>query len=357
MREGSGVHMSLKKNMLDASWFLIKSLLNVFPGLTDPAYDVRQAQRVAILSYGSKVGDSVIMTLFVRELKKRYPKMYLAVGVQENYKEIFERNPYIDQTFVLPDKPKALISCLRKNNFDVILDIPFSNRKNLLLYYFSAPKKLISVQHAAACRHITYLQPAKDKHFSDVFVQALDLFGIKEPDLSYDLFLNRAEADYAEDFLRKHHLADKNFVVFNPQASTFPRTLNKEKTRQILSALQAAGIAVVLLAHQADYAGPVFSHTPIFQSNCIMQTAALIQRAAYVLSVDTGIVHIADALGISMTVLYSDVCAKGEQPRAGSYIEVWRPKNSPFHMLRATWNVNDIEVADIVQSVKEHWKA
>lgn len=348
--------MKLKKKIFESLWSSINTLLNIFPGLTNSTYDMHKVQRVALLSYGSKVGDSVIMSFFVRELKKYYPNIYLTVGVQKNYKEIFDNNPYIDQTFVLPSNFLSIVMWLRKNKFDVILDIPFSNRKNLLAYYCAGPKKLITVQYTAPCRHFTYLQPVKDKHFSDIFVQALHLFGIQHPDLSYDLFPAPADKKYVDQFLLENHLKGKHFVLFNPQASTLSRSLQGQKVGDIIKELIRHKIPVVLLCHQLKYANTLPPSIPIFSTASVMHTAALVEAASYILSVDTGIVHIADAYKKPMTILYSDVCVPGEEPRSEGYLAVWRPLHSPFHSLRATWQANDISTEDIVQSVKMNFR-
>lgn len=348
--------MKLKRKIFELLWSLINTLLNVFPSLTDSTYDMRKAQRVALLSYGSKVGDSVIMSFFVRELKKYYPNIYLAVGIQKNYKEIFDNNPYIDQTFVLPNSFLSIVLWLRKNKFDVILDIPFSNRKNLLAYYCAGPKKLITVQYTSPCRHFTYLQPVKDKHFSDIFVQALHLFGIKHPDLSYDLFLTHANKKCTDLFLVEKHLKEKHFVLFNPQASTLSRSLQGSKVCDIIKGLIRHNIPMVLLCHQLEYANTLPPNIPVFSTTSVMQTAALVAAASYILSVDTGIVHIADAYKKPMTILYSDVCVPGEAPRSEGYLTVWQPLHSPFHRLRTTWQVNDIPTEDIIQSVKMNFR-
>lgn len=345
----------LKERVLNILWRMITFLLDILPSKTTPYYDVRLAERVAILSYGSKVGDSVIMTLFVRNFKRHFPHTHLTVGIQKEYEEIFKNNPNIDSLITLPNSFLELHSLLKKHRWDVILDIPFSDRKNLLAYYFSAPHKLISVQYHAPCKHIAYLKPAERTHFSDIFVQALRLFDIQSPDLSYDLFPSFTDKNYVQTFLSKHQLQNKKFILFNPQASSLSRCLNATAVRSIIDKLKQAKIPTVLLCHQLKYAKALPLDVPIFHTNSIMHTAAIVSTADHILTVDTGVVHIADAYKKPMTVLYSDVCNPGEFPRSAQYLKIWQPKHSRFSFLRALHNVNEISPEEIVGTVTGNW--
>ena len=90
-----------------------------------------------------------------------------------------------------------------------------------------------------------------------------------------------------------------------------------------------------------------------FTSDDILAVAAVVAQAAYVLTVDTAISHLAAAFNKPMTVLFTD------QPKAGlprakrlEHLISFAPKTANTQILWAEKTVNLISLKNIFSSVK-----
>lgn len=294
-------------------------------------------KKILLVTVGHKVGDSIIDTFFIRELKKVYPQSLLTLMTTAP-KIIFENNPYINNIIIVPMSNNSWVSrikrflYLRKQKYDVLIFYNNTLKRKIFSYFIGAKKNI-------------FIKRFFDKHISFSFVDVLKKFGLQNIDTYYELFISNEDKEYVNDFINKNNLNNKKIFVFNPKASTLTRSLNKENVEKILKFLQKyKQYSVVLLDYKKEYSK--FKNLSIlYTSNNIMQVAALIEKSSYILTTDTGIVHISDVYLKPMTVLYSDVYKEGLKPQK-NHIE-WSSINPKTKILSDTYNVNNINISNI----------
>ncbi len=319
----------------------------------------KQVRRILFLFPSSAVGDTVIETFFIHEIKKLYPQAQLEVAIRAPYAVLLENNPDISHIYKMPVKTVKKLFWLalmaftfRYRHYDLLLDLPhngYAPFRQILLYFMRANKTLSC--NTEGYNFITY--PLKwteevPKHITqEVYIKALKMLGAKGPfEVKYNLYVSSKIKNEVLIFLAEHNPKNRKILVFNPEGSKFPRTLTNKRIEEILNLLtKNTDYQVVILAYQKYYKNTP-TNTAVFYTTNLTETMALIAQADYVLTVDTGILHIADAFNKPMTVLFSEANVD-DSPRP--YVEyIWGSKNPDTQYLKARYSVNDIEPLKIL---------
>ena len=87
--------------------------------------------KVLIVRFSS-IGDIVLTTPVARCIKTQLENVEDHYATKNQYRSILENNPYIDKIFVLKDNLNELIAELKKENYDVVLDLHNNLRTRIL---------------------------------------------------------------------------------------------------------------------------------------------------------------------------------------------------------------------------------
>ena len=80
----------------------------------------------------SSIGDIVLTTPVVRALKTQLEDAQIHFVTKESYRSIIELNPYVDKIHVLESSLGKLIHELRKEKYDLIVDLHNNLRTRIL---------------------------------------------------------------------------------------------------------------------------------------------------------------------------------------------------------------------------------
>ena len=80
----------------------------------------------------SSIGDIVLTTPVIRCLKQQYPDAEVHYATKKSYQSLLENNPYIDKVFVLEKSLNGLISHLKSECYDYIIDL-HNNLRTMIL--------------------------------------------------------------------------------------------------------------------------------------------------------------------------------------------------------------------------------
>lgn len=342
--------------------FIVKPLLNFL-------YSLRKKQevnikRILFLFPSSAVGDTVIETFFIHEVKKLYPKAKLDIAILAPYAVLLENNPDINCIYKMPVSIFKKLFWLatkafffRRQKYDLLLDLPhngYAPFRQIFLYFTNAKKTLSC--NTKGYNFITYplmWTEENKKHITEeVYIKALKLLGAKGPfEVKYNLFIPVEIKNKVQVFLKQHNPNNKKILVFNPEGSKEPRTLTPQKVKEIIALLiQNTTYQIILLSYKNFYKD-MPANIAVFHTDNLIELVALIKQAEYVLTTDTGILHIADAFDKPMMVLFSEANID-ESPRP--YVEyIWGSKNSKTKKLKARYSVNDIDIKEISKCLQD----
>jgi heptosyltransferase-2 len=80
----------------------------------------------------SSIGDIVLTTPVIRCLKQQVKGAEVHFALKKSFADVLAGNPYIDKKFFLEDNLSALISELKKEKYDYVIDL-HNNQRTFLI--------------------------------------------------------------------------------------------------------------------------------------------------------------------------------------------------------------------------------
>ena len=131
-----------------------------------------------------------------------------------------------------------------------------------------------------------------------------DQLGVHFDRPRYFFSLSSHERDFGRSFFLQHHLNRKKVVSFHHLASSLARSLQDHEARSLVSFLTNLGYTVLIVS--SDQVSPFLSQMPnvvVYHSKNILKTAALLERCVAHVGINSGIAHVAAAVGKPCFVL------------------------------------------------------
>lgn len=259
------------------------------------------------------IGDTVLLSAVVRDFKNAYPHVQLTFFVSSNNFEMAQLISGIDRTIKLPAaKPWECIHIIKESGeYDIWIDFGPWPRLNALLSFFSNAHFKVGFKTKGQYRHYIYDVTAEHSaqlHELDNYRNLLKLLGLKSynlPGISIEvpkctdsrITIHMFPGGY-KSYLKEwpdanwikiiNQLTARHYKVFLTGAKT-----DREKAEQIKAQIVNRG-NVNIVAGTLD----------------LKQTAELLKSSTLVISVNTGIMHLASALECNLVALHGPTSAK-----------------------------------------------
>lgn len=320
---------------------------------------------ILVLRLDGKVGDSVTVTGFLRELKRQHPRRKLIVATSQGTEGIYRNLPHLDRTLtakkgLLPTL--RLYLKLRRHRYYALI-----NTSHIL-----NPRVVFLTSLLKAQRKITFANPEyriftdhvpvdfRQDHITDRYAKILKLLGSEATDLRYELQLRsdvRSLMKYGADDLRKKA---KYLVALNSFAGARLRNLNHRTTTAIVRRLlEYPDVKIISLANEGDHRilntwidqsyGGRWLNTPQFSS--LEQNIALLEQCDLVITPDTAWVHIASALQKKLIAIYREDTNPDEINSV-----IWAPHQTEHEIVFAPGtpenpdDINNVDPEAVVQA-------
>ena len=267
--------------------------------------------KILVLRFSS-IGDIVLTTPVVRQLKTQVPNARVHFATKPAYRSLLEANPYVDKTHVLSGSLGELVRELRAERFDFIVDLHNNLRTRLIrLRLPGVPGRAFDKLNFQKWLLVNFkVNQMPLVHIVDRYRAAGAPLGIRDDGGGLDYFVPLGqEVDIAAALPLGFRPGEYAAVAIGAQHAT--KRMPVEKLIELVAKL--AQRPVVLLGGSEDEStGHVielafqelpahqFTNSPIFNA-CgqfsLHQSASLVRQAAFVVSHDTGLMHIAAAFG------------------------------------------------------------
>lgn len=257
----------------------------------------------------SSIGDIVLTSSVVRCLKNQVQNAQIHVLTKEQFTPLYDANPNVDKMFGLSDNWELLLSELKSENYDCIIDLHNNLRtKRLKLALgkpcYSFPKK--NIKKYLLTRFKWNLLSEKE-HVVHRYFKPVEKIGVKNDQLPNDFFI----ADKNEIELTNTSLVSKKYLAFAIGAQFATKKLPFDKLLLICDKLQ---FPIVLLGDKKDalVADELIlkSTNKALYSFCgkfnIQQSASILKQAKVVLSHDTGLMHIAACFSAPIVTIWGN---------------------------------------------------
>ncbi len=280
----------------------------------------KTAQTILIIRT-SAMGDIVMASPLIRGLKQRFPKARLLWLVEPAFAKLLQEHPLLDgvilfdksrwrmllkqgKLLVLLGEIRELHNHLRQEAVDMVLDVQGLLRTRLLARLSGADERIGLISKEPGQFLMTCMVPkgGDGRRMGSEYCHLLEVLGGQAGGCQPEVYIANADQVGAQE-----HLTNAGVVV--PYAVFAPFTTRPQKHwfddrwAELACVLGSRlGLRSVLLGGPADTdrAERIVAATEGYAVNmagglALMQSAAVLSRAALVIGVDTGLVHMGTA--------------------------------------------------------------
>ena len=327
-----------------------------------PVQREQASKRILIMRVGA-FGDILMGTPLLAALRKTYPEAYITWIAEYSEREAIDANPYVDEVLrwdgsywkrMIRNVQYPLWGMrawkfwreLKARRYDVFISFQPEEWPLLLLgtgapvsvgifdtfkRYYGASRK----PHYQRLYSHPFAEPRLPAHRIDQYLltlQALSLPQAEPEPLS--MGYTAADASAAEDFLRTHHLpSGREFVVLAPMTTWPTKCWPADRFISLGDALaRRHGCRIVVMGSAKER--PALEEiaarmetAPVVMAGelSFRQAAALIDRAALLVSGVTGPMHVASALETPQIALFGPTSPNWYGPRSGRALVMAHP--------------------------------
>jgi ADP-heptose:LPS heptosyltransferase len=287
--------------------------------------DPQRIGRLLVIRQHNQMGDMLLAVPALRGIRRRFPSARITLIAAPINAAVVENNPYVDEVLTWSKErsrrdPLALprfIAWLRRRRFDLVIvlgTVSFSVTSMLLAAVSGARVRAGStglpfgVDLARRYYHIELPLPAPAElasmHESEHNLYPLAALGVVEHDLSSLLVPSPAEERDAAGFARIALGGPGRYIVVHPGAGKAANVWPPERFARAAGELCLGG-GFSCAAVRGPVDGPVFDRflaagdiaPQVLSMPPVGMLGALMREAAVCLCNDTGVAHIAGAVG------------------------------------------------------------
>jgi heptosyltransferase-2 len=288
------------------------------------------------------IGDLVMATPILSDLRKRYPNAHITAMCRSPICELLKADPEIDELFCFSKasgfgrraERRNIIEKLRKGSYDlgILLTHSFSSAwwfwlgkvQNRLGYECNGRKLLLT--HSLA-----FPQNIQNQHLVVTYKMLLEPLGIPISDTPPRLYLTQKEIHDSRVLLRQQGIPDGALIVgINPGATYgSAKCWLPERFREVTERLlREKDVYIVYFGDQAtaSIVKEICSGLPsrvvnLAGATSLRELASIISHCDVILTNDSGPMHIADAVGTPIVALFGSTSEVVTGPyRSGTLI-------------------------------------
>lgn len=264
----------------------------------------------------SSIGDMVLTTPVVRVLKTQVDQAEVHYVTKARHRSLVDSNPYIDKVHVLSNSLSELITELRKEKFDWIIDLHHNLRTQIIKTALGVPSKSFNKLNWGKWLMVNFkINKLPNVHIVDRYLDTLRMFKVKHDALGLDFFIDDHDLVPSEWIPETHR---KEYVAYAIGAQ---HATKKLPIKRMIELCDKINRPIILLGGKEDFeygeAVKNFFDRPEDQSEfehglrelnkktiiynacglyTLGQSASVLKGAKYVFAHDTGLMHIAAAL-------------------------------------------------------------
>ena len=268
----------------------------------------------------SSIGDVVLVTSLLRNLRRHFPQAQIDVVVKAAYADLLRHHPVINRLYeLMPERGRAglqeLGKQLREQRYDVVIDVHKNFRSLFLVRAARAPQVLRYKKFYLRRWLLVHTKLNLLRRVSPIrqrYLEAAAALGVIDDGGPPELFWTEAEEKAADRALRAAGWDGKStLVALAPGAGFFTKRWPAEKFSEVARELTARGIFVVILGGEQDrdlaaiiQRGLSGTHASLAGQTGLLITAAILKRCCVLIANDSGVMHIAEAVGTPLVAIF-----------------------------------------------------
>lgn len=276
--------------------------------------------KILIIRFSS-IGDITLTTPVIRCLKKQLPNVEIHFLTKFSYREIIEHNPFIDVKHYLKNDLSEVITNLKKEKFDLLVDL--HNNLRSWRVKMSLGRKSVSL-NKINFEKLIYVWTKRNlmpvAHIVDRYLATVKYLGIANDEAGLDYFIPKQDL-ISQEQLPLSHL--HGFIAIAIGGNHNTKKLPLAKLQQLVRYIS---VPIILLGGKEDVetGESIRSVDPIKVFNgcgkfSINQSASIIRLSRSVISHDTGMMHVAAAFKKKIVSVWGNTVPEfGMSPYYGS---------------------------------------
>lgn len=263
-------------------------------------------KRILIIRFSS-IGDIVLTSPVIRAIKLQVKDAEIHYLTKKQYAPLLESNTYIDKLILLDGSLNMTLKMVKQNQYDFVVDLHHNLRTFIIKKILGRPS---ATYPKLNIKKWIYVHLKIDRlpvmHLVDRYFMAVKSLGVYKDDLGLDYFIpNETSLDSAFP----NNLPER-FIAYAIGAKFATKRMPEEKISILCSELS---IPVILIGGKEDNERGdwIANHSENEVINAcgklsLNQSASVIQRAAVLITHDTGMMHIGTALGKKLIVIWGN---------------------------------------------------
>jgi lipopolysaccharide heptosyltransferase II len=305
---------------------VVGRLLVLLPGKNDRQQKphVPMAGKILVIRPGG-IGDAVLLLPVIHALQSIFPDSGIDILCEKRNADVFSFLKHINQIY-LYDRDLELFKCL-KNNYDIVIDTEQWHRLSAVVAYLTKAPIRIGFDTNERGKMFTHKIPYSHDDYEvysffnllePLFGESLD-FNIDKPFIDSPISVSDPVLSACvED-------NDINIGIF-PGASVNERKWGGKKFGEVAQRLQEKGYKIIILGSKADRIDAEKIKTfadgsvDLTGKTTLRDIAAILMRCRLLITADSGIMHIAYAVGTPTVSLFGAGIEKKWAPRGQKHI-------------------------------------
>lgn len=266
----------------------------------------------------SSLGDVVLTAPVFANLRHFLPETKISALTKNQYQDVFLNNPHINEVLTLDQQENltSLITRIRKNKYDLIIDLHSNLRSHLL--GLAAGVKVIRYNKQSLNRyallHLGTGTPALNKSVVERYLETLNFLGPQQLNPETKIYLTENETRTAQTLLENSGINPADIIIgLNPGAKWETKKWPLPNWVDFLIMCRNNKIKILVFGDDNDQSFisqivKEIGEARDFLINLagrtdLRQLMALIKQCRLLITGDSGALHIAQALDVPVLIL------------------------------------------------------
>lgn len=278
-----------------------------------------QVERILVVRLRS-IGDTVLSTPSLFALRRFLPNARIDVLLEDWVAPLLEGSELADDIVRIGKGAASRVRTalhLRRNRYDVVFNLHGGTTSAFLTRFSGARHRLGVSNYRYSSLYTDLLSSSSDfwdqerTHSAEQQLALLGFAGVPVSDRPRSsLTVSPTASQQVENLLNEHGIADEKIALIHPSTAFVTKQWSPENFARVAEYLAACGIKRVAVASgpEASILEELveFSRVPVvtFDALTLPQITALATRASVFVGNDSGIAHIAAAVGTPTVVIF-----------------------------------------------------
>lgn len=336
----------------------------------------KEIKNILILKWGA-LGDLIMATSTIKAVRENYPDAKITMFTNHLLNEILPQGFIVDEYIFLKRggryvnesflKQLTKIWKLRKNKYDLAIDLKWKSERASVLTYLSGAKIRIGYweKFVNLCYTKTIKHPVGGYHEVYRNLDVIKQIELKVKDENPLLFISEVDKKFADDFFLINSLSKADTVCIHPGASKSNRAWLPERYIELAKKLIGEFNVKILVTWGPNEINLAQEISTSIGANAILspktksiaQLGAIIERCGLFISVCTGPMNVANAVKTPIIALLGSTDPLDWSP----FGEIHRTIKSPLILSEYTDEderkaLDEISVENVWSVVEKRWK-